>query len=325
MLQHNTGWRVHASITTGYLQKLGAAIVIVQLLAGCQAVPVTTPIVFDKNPGPQAEQEQPRAPVETMVEPVLPTPVLEPVTLIVSTDTPAYRGVADAFVRNWTAPVRTVWLDHEPDIDKLIHELEAKPPRAVIAIGEPAVAAISASNLPIIHAQSFQDNVSTRGVDSMPDPSAQLQAWQARDPDIHHIGIITGALFAGQMQALAVAGSALGLEMTTRLVSSDKEALFEFRRLVPDLDGFIFLPDDRVLSPGVIQEIIVHGRRNGIQFLAYNELLQALGAQYLVTQDAEDVAAGLVQLINDPARQTRALTKFYLHDKTGSQRIDIDG
>ena len=127
------------------------------------------------------------------------------------------------------------------------------------------------------------------------------------------------------MQALADAGTALGLEMTTRQVSSDKEVLFEFRRLVPALDGFIFLPDDSVLSPGVIQEIISHGRSNGIQFLAYNQLLQTLGAQYLVTQDAEDVAAGLVQLINNPEHQTRALTSFYLQDKSGSQRIDVDG
>jgi len=311
------------------LQKLGAAFGIALLLAGCQAVPMTTPIVFDTDLTPEAVTRKPRPAVEKAADPVLPTQVLETVTLMVTSDTPAYRAVVEAFVRAWSvpgaAPIRTVWLDQEPDVDQLIEELKAKPPQAVVAIGEPALARLDASSLPVIHAQSFQDNVSTRGVASMPDPGAQLRAWIAREPAIHRIGIITGALFAGQMQALAAAGAALGLEMTTHQVSSDKETLFEFRRLVPELDGFILLPDDSVLSPGVIQEIIGHGRSNGIQFLAYNQLLQTLGAQYLVTQDAEDVAAGLIQLIKNPTRQTRALTSFYLHDKSGSQRIDIDG
>lgn len=306
-------------------QLLAGIGLMVLLLAGCQAVPMTTPIVFDTEPAPKVVRKKPRQAVEKAVEAAEPVAVLGPVTLIVSSDTPAYRAVTDAFIRTWAVQVRTVWLDQEPDVDNLIHELEAAPPQAVLAIGEPALAAVAASSLPVIHAQSFQDNVSSRGVDSMPNPGAQLRAWVAHEPDIHRIGIITGAAFAGQMQALADAGSALGLEMTTRQVSSDKEALFEFRRLVPALDGFVFLPDDSVLSPGVIQEIISHGRRNGIQFLAYNQLLQSLGAQYLVTQDPEDVAAGLVQLINNPTRQTRALTSFYLHDKSGSQRIDIDG
>ncbi len=295
------------------------------LLTACQAIPMTTPIVFEPDPAPKVVRKKPRHVVEKADEPAEPVAVLGPVTLLVSSDTPAYRAVADAFIRDWTVEVRTVWLDHEPDVNKLVHELEATPPLAVVAIGEPALAALAASSLPVIHAQSFQDNLTSRGVDSMPAPSAQLRAWVAHEPRMHRIGIITGASFSGQMQALADAGLALGLEMTTREITSDKEALFEFRRLVPALDGFIFLPDDSVLSPGVIQEIISHGRSNGIQFLAYNQLLQTLGAQYLVTQDAEDVAAGLVQLINNPNRQTRALTSFYLHDKSGSQRIDIDG
>jgi hypothetical protein len=304
---------------------LGGTILMAFLLAGCQAVPMTTPIVFDTDPAPKVVRKKARQAVKKEVEPAEPMAVRGPVTLFVSSDTPAYRAVAEAFIRHWGIEVRTVWLDQEPDTDKLIHELEVSPPQAVVAIGEPALAVLSASSLPVIHAQSFQDNQSSRGVDSMPNPAAQLRAWVAHEPTIHRIGIITGASFGGQMQALADAGAALGLEMTTRQVSSDKEVLFEFRRLVPALDGFIFLPDDSVLSPGVIQEIISHGRRNGIQFLAYNRLLQTLGAQYLVTQDAEDVAAGLVQLINNPAHQTRTLTSFYLHDKSGSQRIDVDG
>ncbi len=307
-------------------QLLWGTILMALLLAGCQAVvPITTPIVFDTDPAPKVVRKKPRHVAKTEVEPAEPVAVRGPVTLVVSSDTPAYRAVAEAFIRNWTVEVRTVWLDQEPHADKLIHELEATPPQAVVAIGEPALAALSASSLPVIHAQSFQDKHSSRGVDAMPNPAAQLRAWVAQEPAIHRIGIITGASFGGQMQALADAGTALGLEMTTRQVSSDKEVLFEFRRLVPALDGFIFLPDDSVLSPGVIQEIISHGRSNGIQFLAYNQLLQTLGAQYLVTQDAEDVAAGLVQLINNPEHQTRAVTSFYLQDKSGSQRIDVDG
>ncbi len=326
MSQHNTGRGRCASITKGTLQTLGSALVIAALLAGCHAVPMTTPIVFDAEPAPTSvTATEPLPVVEKKVDSALPTPALEPVTLIVSSDTPAYRAVVEAFTRSWAMPIRTVWLDQEPDVDKLIHELEASPPQAVVAIGEPARASLDASGLPIIHAQSFKDNVSTRGVDSMPEPAAQLRAWKASEPAIRRIGIITGALFAGQMQALAAAGTALGLEMTTQQVSSDKETLFEFRRLVPQLDGFILLPDDSVLSPAVIQEIFSHGRSNGIQFLAYNQLLRTLGAQYLVTEDAQDVAEGLVQLIKDPDRQTRALTSFYLHGKSGSQRIDIDG
>ena len=308
------------------LTRLAGAIFVALVLAACQSVPMTTPVIFDNAPIDQSAVRKTKPVKKVMpVAEIKPAPQPAPVVLLVTSENPAYRSVAEAFIRTWPEPVDTIWLNKVANTDQTIQDLIAKQPSEVIAIGAPAVMSLESTDLRVIQAQSFQQNSLVRSVDAMPEPKAQLQAWVKRAPQIQRIGIIAGAAFAPAMQALAVAGHTLDLEMSTRLVSSDKEALFEFRRLVPDLDGFIFLPDDSVLSPTVIQEIIGHGRTNNIVFLTYNQLMQKLGAQFLVTQDAEDVAKGLVQLVKAKDRPNQALSRFYLHDLHGSHRIDIDG
>ena len=91
-----------------------------------------------------------------------------------------------------------------------------------------------------------------------------------------------------------------GIQLEQRTVSSDTEMLLAFRAMVPHIDGFVFLPDETILSPKVIQQVLNHGRRNGVQILVYSPVMFNLGASLYLQPDPVRVADALVTLVNDP-------------------------
>lgn len=174
-------------------------------------------------------------------------------------------------------------------------------PAQVVTLGPAALAA--ASGVPgteIIHAGVFDPGDSSRGIDALPPFDVQLEHWLARSPDLARIGVLGGEAMADRMSDLAAACAARGLVLESRRVTSDKESLRAFRTMLPHIDGFVFLPDEAVLSPTVIQQMMVHGRRNELEILVYSPLMLELGGTLLLQPEPVAVARGLIELLQTP-------------------------
>ncbi len=139
----------------------------------------------------------------------------------------------------------------------------------------------------------------TQGVDALPPFATQLDYWLSQAPDLNRLGVIGGSGVSARMAALADAAAERNLTLEQRTVSSDTEMLLAFRAMVPHIDGFVFLPDETVLSPRVIQQVMSHGRRNGVQILVYSPVMFSLGASLFLQPDPVRVADALVTMLHD--------------------------
>ncbi|MCP5180337.1 MAG: hypothetical protein H6993_08355 [Pseudomonadales bacterium] len=298
------------------------------LLAACQSPPVTTPVVLEPPRDLRLEMQKVAKPQIARPVPAGNTATVAPtgpVIVVVSRNTPVYSDVARAFAAAWDAPSRIVYLDDENGAPLTLTALTSSHPLAVVAIGDAALQFVETVDVDVVYAQTFRAGSQHRGVDALPPADAQLRQWAQDAPALKRIGVIAGRSFAGYASQLAAAAEPLDLSMDVRIVQSESDAREVFRQLVPTIDAFIFLPDQTVFSPSSIQDILAVGRSNDIQFLSYNPLIRHLGAQWLISQDAGDVADGLVALLRNPDRQRQALAAFYIDDGSHRQRVAADG
>jgi ABC-type uncharacterized transport system substrate-binding protein len=81
-----------------------------------------------------------------------------------------------------------------------------------------------------------------------------------------------------------------GLSLTVATVQSDQEALVRFKDMTHLIDGLWLLPDNRVLSPDVVREMMSYSAKHRKQVVVFGNGLLALGALMSVTSDERDVA-----------------------------------
>jgi ABC-type uncharacterized transport system substrate-binding protein len=174
----------------------------------------------------------------------------------------------------------------------------AAPPAAIIAVGLPAVETARARfpETPIVFTQVFAYEQALAGggkiwgVHSLPPFALQLEKWKAIDPTLDEIALIIGDTHSAlAAEAVSAAGS-LAADVRVATSSSDRETLYLFKRLAPDVDGLWLLPDNRVLSPGVLRELLSYASSHGVGVLAFNDSLLSWGALLSASSVPEDVA-----------------------------------
>ena len=292
------------------------------LLTACQTQPTPPPV--EPEPAPPPAVEPPEVKPEP-VKPPPPPPPPPPVAVIVSHDIPAYQEVADALVASMDKPYVLLNLDAE-DLPDIAEQLREKGVQQIVTIGDKALN--SASELAVddvIYAQVFTPQQSHRGVPAIPPAEQQLAYWLQVQPRLTRIGVIGSNRFEPAMEALSAAGAGMNLEVISRVAANDKQAWLEFRRILPSIDGFVFLPDPSILSPTAIQRMLQHGGKNNLSFLTYNALLYKLGAQLHITQNPQDVAAQIARLIDDQDISVQPLTMFKARHTGSEVFVDING
>lgn len=233
-----------------------------------------------------------------------------PVAVVLSADTSHYRSVADALgAGDW----RQFVLADDNGTAVLASVREAGIDQA-IAIGQQALALLATTDLDVAYCQVFDAaaDVATdyRGVAPLPDYGAQLDAWRQRQPGLTRIGLITGSDHTGVAAALQAAASARALTVHQAVVASDRELLYVFRRMVPDIDGFLLYPDTSILSPRAIRELLAYAAKHHVEVLTYNRVIFELGATLLVSADPAEVARQVVvALKSDGAGGESPLTR----------------
>lgn len=183
-----------------------------------------------------------------------------------------------------------------------------RPTPLVIAVGTAATRAALERRLGafVVFCQvtdvDFDAAPNAYGVDSTPPLDLQLKAWRRLDPTLRTIAAVLGrdeTLLAARARDAA---AAQGLALELRLASSDQEAIYHFKRIAADVDGLWLLPDNTVLSPRAIREMLEHAAARGVQSLVFTPSLLEWGAVLSVTATDLDLArtlAGVVDVLAD--------------------------
>lgn len=179
-------------------------------------------------------------------------------------------------------------------------------PDRIIAIGLLAARiGRNYADIPLVFCQVFNyadhDLITptSRGVKFLPPFSLQLEVWKEIYPGLRTVGVVTGPNQNDIVAEIESAAKKHQVHVLKRTVASDKEALYAFKRLTPQIDGFWLLPDNRVLSPRVLKEIIAYGRKHGNQTVVFSPQLLDLGADISFSSRDADVAEAVVNLIDN--------------------------
>jgi putative tryptophan/tyrosine transport system substrate-binding protein len=254
----------------------------------------------------------------TPVSKTPPTPVSKPavtaapVAILVSDQLAVYEQVADMLNARLTH-TRTYVLDgDERKARAVIAKLHAKDQSSVVAIGSLAArVAPQLSEWPVVYCLDFtpatvRAHLSTmRGVQAAPPAFKQLQAWKMLDPRLRRITLITGRDRGEFVREAQAAARRLGIELDHLGVQSDRELLYAVKRLDSEVRGVWLAPDNRVLSAGVLREVLAYTLRQGKQTLVFNSQLLKYGALISVEADPQDIAERVLEQLRAPRSMPR--------------------
>ena len=291
-----------------HVLRKGALILVAMLFAGCEILQAPMPPPVEE-PIEIIVEEPPVVSVTPDPEPELPTPIpapppLPPVSIVLTNSQPAYADVADELARHFdNYKIYDLGADDRPPVS-ILRIINDSEPGAVIAIGlRAAQSSIAMSDHPVVFSQVFnyrhhdllQDN--SRGVAALPPIEAQLAAWKEADPSVERIGLILGEGHDELITEAEIAAQRHGIDLVVQITHSDQETLYFFRRMIRDIDGFWLLPDNRVLSSRVLQQMLADAKQRRVPISVPNDSMLSLGAMISMTTRASDIAATIANVV----------------------------
>jgi ABC-type uncharacterized transport system substrate-binding protein len=258
--------------------------------------PVQAPIVIIPRIEPDPDPEP---------EPIVPEVFSHRVAIVLSGRQGAYDNVAHELALVLEDYSLYDLSDRSQTVRSVFQNIADEQATAVVAIGlRAALSARALSTVPVVFCQVF--NVSdndlvtdtVRGVSSIPPLSMQLRAWKDLDPSLVNVGAIIGAGHESLIEEANLAAEELGLQMHFRVAGSDKETLYVFNRLIPDIDGFLLFPDNRILSRTVLDQMLSYATRHKVQVAVFNESLLAMGATLSASATDADIASTIVRVLD---------------------------
>lgn len=290
--------------------RIRTSIVLLTLLvSGCsllQPPPEPPPAPL---PVPEAEPPPAPEPVQLPEPPPAPPPAPPPppppepqrydlkVAVLLTSRAPAFEEVALALADELNDVEIYDLSDRSLPVRDAFDAIRESQAGAIVAVGlRAALHARDFATVPVVFSQVFnvvdndlvQDHM--RGVAVIPPLERQLDAWRKLSPELGSVGAIVGAGHEILLDEAGAAAAAHGVEFHHRVAASDRETLYLFTRMVPDIDGFWLFPDNRILSSSVLREMLDYAARHGVQVAVFNDALLELGAALSATADARDIA-----------------------------------
>lgn len=254
-------------------------------------------------------------------EQIVAEPVVEPATppapaasdrptrtaLVLSDAIPEYTQIAAELVGRGTDQVTVYYVSARPGDDThVVAEIERANPDRIVAVGLPAaIAARRIPGKPMVFCQVYnhQDHdlisVTSKGVDFLPPFDLQLQAWRGLAQNLRRIGVITGPGHDELIAKMRRAAAVYDVALTVRTVRSDQETLLAFKELAPDIEGLWLLPDNRILSPEVVREILSYSARHETQVATFSEWMFEHGALLSYTSVPRDIVDRVLERFDD--------------------------
>ena len=288
-------------------------------LSGCSVVPTVQP------PADEVPEEAPRLPPKPQDSPVIdeaPEPVAKPapepanlpveppkaplrVATLLSRRIPEYEDVVTA-LRAEVSDMDVYDLgDKSRTPRELVEAVLATKPDVVVAVGYQAARfAGQIEGTPVVYSQVFNtggleiDSPRIKGVAMLPPLDLQLAAWKELNPNLTSVGAIIGPGHEALLDEAKVAGEAHGVRIESRLAHSDRETLYLFTRLVPQIDGYWLFPDNRVLSSAVLRQMLTYAARHRVQIAVFNDSLLSLGATLSATAVDDDIARTILDVVD---------------------------
>jgi ABC-type uncharacterized transport system substrate-binding protein len=256
-------------------------------------VDIAEPVVELPEPAPEPQSRA-----------VVPPPPPRQVAIVLSSRQPAYEDVAiELSARLEDVAIYDLDDRSQPPVLAL-RQINDSRTDAVIAIGlRAARSSVAMSQVPVIFSQVFNYSDhglvtgNSRGVSALPPLDAHLDAWKKLDPTLARVGMIIGSGHETLLAEAEIAAQDHGVELQIREAGSDQETLYHFKRMIHEIDGFWLFPDNRILSPRVLTEILQQANRRHIPVAVSNEAMLRLGAAISVSTVAADIAATIVQVL----------------------------
>lgn len=283
-------------------QRASALAVVCALLVGCATQPVPTQRTVETSPPPTVEQ-QPTIPVvkppadPVVVEPALPT-APPAISVVLASRSPAFDDVAKALDAHFDDMTVYNLADKSLPPIRAFRLINDSPTEVVVAIGlRAARSATAMSAVPVVFSQVFnyQDHAllsdKSRGIAAFAPMDAQLAAWKEAEPELASIGLIVGPGHDELLQEAELAAERHNVTLITSIATSDQAALYDFKRMIRNIDGFWLLPDNRILSARVLTEIVDRAESRGVSVLVPSPGMLAMGASISVSTVASDIAA----------------------------------
>jgi hypothetical protein len=270
---------------------------------------------------PEPEPEPPPPPVsvpeETVEEPAPPPVIAEPepvpepipaepepgrVAIVLSNRSPAYEDVAVELGNLLDRYLLYNLADKSLSPRAVFSGIADSDAKVVIAIGlQAAEQALALSTLPVVFCQVFNIDISgsrvpVKGVASIPPLSPQVRAWKQLNPNLAAIGAIIGEGHDDLVAEARTAAAENGVAFHLRIATSDRETLYMFNRMAPEIDGFWLFPDNRVLSVSILKEMLNYASRHDVQIAVFNAALLELGAALSVSSVNTDIAVTALEV-----------------------------
>ncbi|MDH4048535.1 MAG: hypothetical protein OEW68_06730 [Gammaproteobacteria bacterium] len=294
------------------------ALLVLLLSAGCSVFKPAPPqaVIIEPELPPAVVVQQ--VPIEPEHPPIVIVPVPQPdpdpvppevfshrVAIVLSGRQSAYESVAQELEQVLEDYSLYDLSDRSQTVRGVFRSIADEQATAVVAIGlRAALSARALSTVPVVFCQVFNvyDNdlitENVKGVSSIPPIGLQLKAWKELDPALKDVGAIVGNGHESLVEEAAMAATELGLELHVRVAGSDKETLYLFNRMVPDIDGFLLFPDNRILSRTVLDQMLSYAARHRVQVAVFNESLLSMGATLSSTAVDADIASTIVQVLD---------------------------
>lgn len=309
-LSHKAGQRIARVRRTGLMGVVCGCLMTIGFLTGCSVVvapeappeaPTTTPPTDAPGPPVKAPNDLPKPKAAKQ-----PEQAPDRVAIIYAQGVPSYKRIAEALVARIPSRARAFPL---VDDAKLRLESQNDEYGQVVAIGVLAArTARELSDKPLVFCQAFNFRdyglieKHMMGISMLPPAEQQFAAWGALASDAKRIGVITGP---GHERLIAQARTAArlhGMELIDRIAHTDKETLFEFKRLVPGIDGLWLVPDERILSHRVLRELMAYSARHRKLVLAFAPELLEFGALMSASGVEADIVDQLLVALDESAR-----------------------
>jgi ABC-type uncharacterized transport system substrate-binding protein len=234
---------------------------------------------------------------------VAPKPLPE-VAIVLTSRQPAYEDVATELserLENFT--IYDLSDRSQPPVAafRLINDSDSG---AVVAIGlRAAKSSLSMAQVPVIFSQVFNyrehklvtDN--SRGISALAPLDAHLSAWKKVDPTLARVGVIIGEGHGELIAEAEIAAAKHGVELIIQETHSDQETLYHFKRMIREIDGFWLFPDNRVLSPRVLKDMLSQANRRQVPVAVSHEAMLSMGAAISVSSVASDIATTIIDVL----------------------------
>lgn len=258
--------------------------------------PVEAPVP----PPPVIAEPEPEP--EPRPEPIPAEPEPGRIAIVLSNRSPAYEKVAVELGHLLERYLLYNLADKSLSSRDVFSGIADSDAKVVIAIGlEAAEQAMALSSLPVVFCQVFNIDLADsgapiRGIASIPPLSPQVRAWKQLNPNLASIGAILGEGHEALVAEAEAAAAENGVALHLRVATSDRETLYMFNRMAPDIDGFWLFPDNRVLSVAILKEMLSYASRHQVEIAVFNPALLALGAQLSVSSVDSDIAVTALEV-----------------------------